>query len=138
LELTKTGIQTWVDRQYDEWIERYSPQKFEGDDVLERHRDVDGQLIWTISSDFIQDFFTAADGRELAFRAICIVPGIHDYSDGDVIFVSPRSWSKEGDEFTEIRLEVVTPCQTCKGAGSDCSECDATGEWTTVASGWVV
>ena len=134
----KQKIQEWVDIQYDRWVSVYSSQKHEGVGVFGRFENTAVENVWTISSEFVQDFYLDSDGGEIAFLALFIIPGVQEISDNDLLFVSNKSWADEGDEYSEIALEVVFPCQTCKGSEASCGECDGSGEWTFVASRWAL
>lgn len=136
MDSLKKEIQEWVDRQYDNWLHVYSPQRHEGEDVFDEFEDTSDENLWTVTNEFVQDFYTTSDGRELPFVSVDIIPGIQEVSDTDMLFVSPVSWLEEGDEYTGVRLEVVVTCQNCLRSGSACAVCEGSGEWTFVATSW--
>jgi hypothetical protein len=136
MNVLKQNIQQWVDLHYEGWISIYSPQKREGVDLLKVVENTQDEYIWTVSDEFVQDFFTAAEGNEIPFSSLRIIPGIQDGSDDDVLFVSQISWVEQSDEYAEVPLEVVFTCQTCLRSSASCEDCQGSGEWVFVASGW--
>jgi hypothetical protein len=132
----KKNIQAWIDSRYERWVSLYSPQKHEGAEVLRLIDNAKDENIWTVSDEFVQDFFTAAGGQEIPFASLCIIPGIQDGSDEDILFLSSLSWVDQGDEYEEVPIEVVFTCQTCLRSGASCQDCQGSGEWAFVAGGW--
>lgn len=136
MESLKREIQEWIDRQYDNWLHVYSPQKYEGEEVFDEFEDTLDENIWTVSNEFLQDVYTTSTGLDIPFVSLNIIPGIQEGSDDDILFVSGVSWSEEGDEYAEVRLEVVFTCQNCLRSGAACGVCQGSGEWTFVAQSW--
>lgn len=124
-----------VDEEFESWFARYNPVRHDGADAIRYAQSAGENFSWTVVDEFLQDYLTLSNGRELSYIAINIIPGIEE---SDTIFTSSRSWSALGDEDRIVPIEVVTDCLDCAGAGGSCELCGGSGEWVFVPAKWEV
>ena len=132
----KVEIQEWLDRQFEEWVRAYKPEVVQGDSVtlvLEREAP---KNIWSLSDEFVHDYYLAKDGIEISMSTVDILAGVDEGAEDDIAFVSERPWDASNDEFLQVKIEVLMTCLSCHGNAARCQICAGSGQWTFLAARW--
>ena len=132
----KAEIQEWLNRDFEAWVRTYSPRVVEGAAVLLTLNSEAPEKLWSLSDEFVHDFYLAKDGSEISMSTVDILAGVDHDTEDDVVLVSDKSWAENDDDFLQVKIEVVMTCLSCLGKHDKCPTCGYTGEWTFLAAKW--